>query len=77
MRIVGGSATLTIAGLVAGIGVGALGGLALQGFIFGVSPLDLVTLLGAASVVMAAALLASVVPALTAIRVDPIVALRD
>jgi ABC-type antimicrobial peptide transport system permease subunit len=54
-----------------------LGGVALQGFIFGVSPLDLVTLLGAASVVMAAALLASVVPALTAVRVDPIVALRD
>jgi predicted permease len=75
--VVGSSATLTIAGLAGGVGVGVLGGLALQGFIFGVSPLDLATLLGAASVVMAAALLASVVPALTAVRVDPIVALRD
>jgi len=75
--IVGGSVTLTMTGLVFGLGLGALGGIALQGFIVGVSPLDPVTLLAAAGVVMSAAFLASIVPTLAAIRLDPLVALRD
>ena len=75
--IVGGSARLTVTGLACGLGAGLLGGLALRGFIFGVSPFDMITFVGAAVVVMAAALLASAVPAMAAARVDPMITLRD
>jgi putative ABC transport system permease protein len=75
--IVGGTARLTTAGLACGLSVGLLGGLALRGFIFGVSPFDLITFIGATAVVMAAALVASAVPMLSAARVDAMITLRD
>ena len=49
----------------------------LRGFLTGVAPMDPVTLAGASAIVAGAALLASLVPALRAARVDPLVALRD
>jgi putative ABC transport system permease protein len=64
-----------------GIGIGL--GLALlltrymSGMLFGVSALDALTYVSAASVLLAAAVLATWVPAWRASRVDPVVALRD
>jgi ABC-type antimicrobial peptide transport system permease subunit len=51
--------------------------MALRGFIFGVSPFDVGTLVGAAAVVLASALLASALPAIAAARVDPMIPLRN
>jgi predicted permease len=75
--VVGGIARLTISGLAGGLVVGVLGGMALRGFIFGVSPFDGATLVGAAAVVLASALLASALPAIAAARVDPMIPLRN
>ena len=75
--VVGGNAMLLAAGLCVGLGAGVLGAIGLRGFLTGVAPMDVVTLASASAVVAGAALLASLVPALRAARVDPLVALRD
>ena len=75
--VVGGNARLLAVGLVMGLAAGVLGATALQGFLAGVAPMDPVTLTGASAIVAGAALLASIVPALRAAHVDPLVALRD
>jgi len=49
----------------------------LRGMLFGVEPLDAMTFVGVAALVLLFALLASLVPARRSARVDPIVALRD
>jgi putative ABC transport system permease protein len=70
-------------GSLAGFGIGIGLGLALlltrymSGMLFGVTALDLPTYFGAAGLLMAAAVLATWVPAWRASRVDPVVALRD
>ena len=70
---------LWLAGI--GVAVGALGCLALRralaALLFGVGPSDPATLAGAAAVLLAAALAAAWIPARRAMRVDPIVVLRD
>ena len=48
----------------------------IQGLLFSVSPADWWSLLGAAAVLFAVGLLASLVPAQRAARIDPIAALR-
>ena len=66
-------------------GAGALVGLAgaailtrtLASLLFGVTPLDPMTFLVAPAVLVATALVASVLPALRAVRVDPAVTLRQ
>jgi putative ABC transport system permease protein len=64
-------------GIVVGI-VGALAlGPVLSNLLFGVSAADPVTLVTVATVLACAAAVASYMPARRAIRVDPIVALRD
>jgi predicted permease len=69
--------TLTIAG----IGVGVLGALAIarvtRSLLFGVSPTDVPTYLSVAGVIAGVALLACMLPAQRAMRVDPLVAIRD
>ena len=75
--ITGSMAGLTGLGLAIGTGLGALGALALRGFIFGVSPLDPTTIAAAIVVVTTTALAASGLPALAASRVDPVVTLRN
>jgi predicted permease len=63
-----------------GVAIGAAGALALgrvmSSFIYGVSSTDPATFLAVATVLAMVALLASVIPAFRAARVDPIVALR-
>jgi ABC-type antimicrobial peptide transport system permease subunit len=61
--------------------IGAAGALALTrciaGFLYGVKPGDPLTLAATAGVLVSSAMLASYVPALRAMRVDPIIALRS
>jgi putative ABC transport system permease protein len=65
----------------AGVVVGVLGALALarvtQSLLFGVSPTDPATYVGVGSVILVVALLACLIPAQRAMRVDPLVAIRD
>lgn len=64
-----------------GIGIGLLGAIALSRFVssllFGVKPIDPLTYAVVALLVMVAALLSCYVPALRALRVDPVAALRQ
>jgi predicted permease len=75
--VVGENIWLTLAGFVAGLVFGVLGANVLRSFISGVSPMDPITLVGAAVLVGAASAMASAVPAVRAALVNPLVALRD
>jgi putative ABC transport system permease protein len=61
------------------IGLAAAAGLtrSLGSLLFGVKPLDPATFLAASAVLSAVALIACVIPAMRAVRVDPAVALRQ
>jgi putative ABC transport system permease protein len=64
-------------GLAVGLGLGTLGASALRSFITGVSPIDPLTLAGTVMLVVLVVVLASASPALRAVRVSPLVVLRD
>ena len=69
---------LVLAGV--GVAVGAVGAISLAGWLdsvlFGVAPRDPATFVGAIAVIALVAVLASLIPALRAARVDPAEALR-
>jgi ABC-type antimicrobial peptide transport system permease subunit len=69
---------LALAGI--GAGVGLVGAVIVShlmaGLLYGVSPYDLSTFAGVTAVLTAVAIAASYVPALRAMRLDPLVALR-
>ena len=69
---------LVAIGLVAGLGLAARSAvlLASNGLLFGVSPIDPAVFLGTASLLFCSAVSSMLFPALRAIRVDPVVALR-
>ena len=70
-------ATLALAGVVVGI-VAAIGlTRALKSFVFGVSTLDAPTFATVAVILLLVAVLASVVPAVRAVRLNPVTALRE
>jgi putative ABC transport system permease protein len=71
----------TTAGVALGVGAGFLGALLardyIAGFLFGISPLDAATYLGVTAILAGVSLLATLVPARRAARVDPAVVLRE
>jgi putative ABC transport system permease protein len=66
-----------MAGLVLGLGASLAVNRVLQSQLVGVSPYDLVTLTLAPSILIGVALLGCVLPLRQAVRVDPVVALRN
>jgi ABC-type antimicrobial peptide transport system permease subunit len=68
---------LVMAGGVVGLIAASMLSRSLAGILYGVGPFDLLSFGFAAVVLVAAGLLASLLPALRATRVDPMVALRD
>jgi putative ABC transport system permease protein len=70
------SVVLVIAGLVVGVVLIRLGEGALSRVLFGVTPGDAVSTMTASAVLLGAALIACIPPALRAMRVDPVVGLR-
>jgi putative ABC transport system permease protein len=62
----------TVAGLAASVGITRV----MSGLLYQVSPLDPIVFVGVSSLLAASGLLASLIPARRATRVDPIVALR-
>jgi len=68
---------LVIVGTLAGAGLAALAAQALSGVLLGVTPFDPVSYLAAALLLLATAILASVIPARRAASVDPLIALRS
>jgi ABC-type antimicrobial peptide transport system permease subunit len=63
--------------MVLGTGVAVLLGRAMSSLLYGVKPLDPVTLLGVVAVVLATSIAALVTPARRALRVNPVEALRE
>jgi ABC-type antimicrobial peptide transport system permease subunit len=68
---------LTLAGMVLGTGLALVLGRGMSSLLYGVQPLDPTTLLGVIVVVLATSIAALIVPARRALRVDPVVALRE
>jgi ABC-type antimicrobial peptide transport system permease subunit len=65
-----------VAGLAVGMAVAMIAAEALSDMLFGVKPSDPASMAAGVATLAAAALVANIVPALRAIRVDPIIALR-
>jgi predicted permease len=70
------TATLVIAGAAAGVGVAIGGARLVKQMLYGVTPTDKTTLAAAAGILLLAALVAALLPARRASRVDPMIALR-
>ncbi|HTX37210.1 MAG TPA: ABC transporter permease [Bryobacteraceae bacterium] len=68
---------LVLSGIVAGVAVAAAAGRLLASQLFEVRPTDPATYAAVAGLLMAAAIAACAIPALRAVRVDPLVALRS
>lgn len=75
--VVGGSLLLTAAGLAAGLALSLASVKVLSSFLFGVTPTDLATYAAAAGTLLAAAALASYLPARRAMGIEPMQALRE
>jgi ABC-type antimicrobial peptide transport system permease subunit len=70
------SLAIAVAGVAAGLGASLWLTRALQGYLYGVTPRDAVSFAVVAVVLLAVAVLASIVPARRAARVDPVKVLR-
>jgi len=68
---------MVVAGLVAGIFLAAISGKLVNGFLFGVKPLDVWTYFAVIIALLLVGALASFLPARRAAAVEPIQALRD
>jgi ABC-type lipoprotein release transport system permease subunit len=68
---------MAIAGAAIGLAVSAAVTRYMQGLLFGVKPLDALTLAVVSATLLAVSALASAAPALRAARLDPMEALRD
>jgi len=74
--VLGESLVLVAAGMLVGIPLSLGAGAAMRSFLFGVTAYDVPTLIAAAAVLAIVALIAALVPARRASRVDPILALK-
>jgi putative ABC transport system permease protein len=78
LRLVTGDAlTITLIGVAVGLAISLATTNLLRGFLYGLSPTDVATYAGAALLWTVVSLVASCVPACRAIRVDPVVTLRE
>ena len=75
--VVGGAVTLALGGVAIGLAGAAAGTQLLSALLFGVSPADPLTLVSVALILTGVAVVAGYLPARRAIRVDPMVALRE
>jgi ABC-type antimicrobial peptide transport system permease subunit len=75
--MLGHSARLTATGVLVGLAAAAVTTRLLTTLLFGVTPLDVRTLLGVAALLAAVALIASYVPTRRAASLDPVAALRE
>ena len=64
-------------GIIVGVAASIVTAKTIEGLVWGVSPLDPATFAGVALVLLIVSILASIVPALRAVRLNPISALRD
>jgi macrolide transport system ATP-binding/permease protein len=69
--------TVVLSGVAVGVGVALLLGRVLSRFLYGVSGSDLLSIGGASLVLLVVAVIACYLPARSASRVDPLVALRE
>jgi putative ABC transport system permease protein len=74
--VLGQGLALTFTGVVIGLGIAVWGAQLMRPMLHGVSPGDPVTFAAVAGLLMVVAILASLMPALRATRVDPVVALK-
>jgi putative ABC transport system permease protein len=75
--VVGRGLLLASGGAVAGVALALSVAPSLRSMLFGVDPFDAPTFIGAPALLVAVSLIACYVPARRAMRVDPLVALRD
>jgi len=75
-EVLGGGLAPALTGIVIGLGLSLLAGRALEGLLYGISPADAVTFAVVVVSIGAVALLACLLPAGHALRVDPVDALR-
>jgi putative ABC transport system permease protein len=75
--LVGSSAKLAAIGLACGLAIALLAGRLIESMLYGIRPLDPFAIGGAVLLLSGAALLAALIPALRASRVDPALALRE
>jgi predicted permease len=75
--VLGQGLRLAALGIVAGIAVALTATRLMTTFLFGTSPTDALTFAGAATLLVVITMAASLVPALRASRVDPLIALRE
>jgi ABC-type antimicrobial peptide transport system permease subunit len=68
---------LAVAGILVGVGLALLLGRGMSSLIFGVKPMDPLTLVGVVAVVTATSIAASIAPARRALHVNPVEALRE
>jgi predicted permease len=74
--VVGQGLGLAMAGVVIGAGAAVALGRVVESQLYAVQPLDVVSFVGPAAVMIGTALVASLVPAIRALRIDPVTALR-
>jgi predicted permease len=75
--VLGSGARMTVPGIAIGLAAAAVSARYLSGLIFGVTPLDAATFAAVCATVVSVTIVASVVPARRATKVDPLVALRS
>jgi putative ABC transport system permease protein len=72
-----GGMTPVLVGIAIGLPAAALGARSLAGLLYGVAPVDTMTYAGVSSLLLVVALVASIIPARRAARIDPMIALRS